>query len=170
MHGDRTENHGEDHMKRRSFLQNVAVASAAINWPSRKSESVLATTIESPPTPTPDIAGHTLVCSFKIDTTNWKVYEDLRTREGVLTFISSRGDARVLGKSAEATFAESDPPHLGLSMNEIGLSDADLLADRLLAGSGDPDPEMVKAAAPPLGSFTPPTTAGAPGTGPNPRT
>ena len=44
-------------MKRRSFLQNVAVASAAINWPSRKSESVLATTIESPPTPTPDIAG-----------------------------------------------------------------------------------------------------------------
>src|SRR6185503_8058866 len=105
-------------MKRRSFLQNVAVASAAINWSSRRPESVLATTIESPPLPAPDVEGHTLICSFKIDTATWKVYEDLRTREGGLNFISSRGDQRVLGKSAEATFDESDPPHLGLSMND----------------------------------------------------
>jgi len=155
-------------MNRRSFLQNAAVASAAISMSSRRPESVLATTSESPLMPAPDVEGHTLICSFKIDTTSWKVYEDLRTREGVLTFISSRGDSRVLGKSAEATFSESDPPHLGLSMNDIGLTDADLLADRLLAGGGDPEPEKVKAAAPPLGSATPPTTPGAPPA--NPRT
>src|SRR6185295_16931806 len=95
-----------------------------------------ATISESALIAAPDTEGHTLVSTFKIDTTTWKVYEDLRTREGVLTFISSRGDSRVLGKSAEATFADSDPPHLGVSMNDIGLADADLLADRLLAGGG----------------------------------
>ncbi len=57
----------------------------------------------------------------------------------------------MLAKSAEATFGEANPPWLGLSLKEIGLSDADLLADRLLA-NGDPDPEMVKSAGPPLGS------------------
>jgi len=61
----------------------------------------------------------------------WSVYEDLRTREGVLTFISSRGAARVLGKSAEATFAESDPPHLGLNMNDVGLAAGLIVQDDL---------------------------------------
>jgi hypothetical protein len=148
-------------MNRRRFLQNAAVASVSVNYFSRTAESVAAT----PPVVSLDTEGHTLVCQFKIDTTTWKVYEDLWNREGVLTFTSSRGDTRVLTKSAEATFAEAEPAHLGLSMNDIGLADADLLADRLLAGGGDPDPEMVKAAAPPLGSFTPPATAGAPAGG-----
>ncbi|HEV2690280.1 MAG TPA: hypothetical protein VGV35_17100, partial [Bryobacteraceae bacterium] len=44
-------------------------------------------------------------------------------------------------------------------LNEIGMAGADLLADRLLQ-NGDPDPELVKAAAPPLGSSTPATPGG----------
>src|SRR5260370_5955523 len=149
-------------MNRRSFLQNVAVASAAISLSSKTNEAAAAMHTESARMVAYDIEGHCLISQFKIDTTTWKVYEDLRTREGVLTFISSRGQARVLGKSAEATFAEAEPAHLGLSMNDIGLADADLLADRLLVGGGDPDPEKVKAAAPPLGSATPTTPPGAP--------
>lgn len=117
-----------------------------------------------------DTQGYTFICEFKIDAITWKVYEDLRTREGEMSFISSRGEKRVLGKSAEATFAEADPPHLGLNMNEIGLANADLLADRLLAGGGDPDPERVKAAAPPLGSATPSGPPGSPPAVANPRT
>src|SRR6266498_6005902 len=142
-------------MNRRQFLENAAVASAGAMVISAKPENAPTFAHERLSIGPPDIEGHTLVCSFKLDTSSWKVYEDLRTREGVLTFISSRGNSRVLGKSAEATFTESDPPHLGLSLNDIGLADADLLADRLLAGGGDPDPEKVQAAAPPLGSFTP---------------
>src|SRR5437867_10341656 len=156
-------------MNRRRFLQDVVVASAAATTISAKAEVVERFANETTPSGPPDITGHTLVATFVLDGTQWKVYEDLRTREGVLTFVSSRGEARVLGKSAEPTFAEAEPAHLGLSMNGIGLADADLLADRLLAGGGDPDPEKVKAAAPPLGSATPATPPGAPAIA-NPRT
>ena len=156
-------------MNRRRFLENVVVASAAATTISAKAEVVGSFADEPTPPVPPDITGHTLVGTFALDGTRWEIYEDLRTREGVLTFISSRGASRVLGKSAEPTFAEAEPAHLGLSMNDIGLADADLLADRLLAGGGDPDPEKVKAAAPPLGSATPATPTGAPAIA-NPRT
>src|SRR5437773_448445 len=159
----------ETSMNRRHFLQNVVVASAAATTISAQAEVVERFANETTPSVPPDITGHTLVGTFVLNGTQWKVYEDLRTREGVLTFISSRGASRVLGKSAEATFAEAEPAHLGLSMNDIGLADADLLADRLLAGGGDPDPAKVKAAAPPLGSATPTTPPGAPAIA-NPRT
>src|SRR5215472_5865581 len=155
-------------MNRRQFLENAAVASTAAIVTSRKVDAVATADSNSLPVALPDVAGHTLICTFNKDGDTWKVYEDLRTREGALTFVSSRGDSRVLRKSAEATFAEADPPHLGLNMSDIGLADADLLADQLLAGGGDPDPEKVKAAAPPLGSGTPPATPGAPPA--NPRT
>src|SRR5215471_15103309 len=121
-------------MNRRHFLRNAAVASVGVKYfadvPVPEQPSLLEPDKDSRE---PDLEGHTLVCTFERDGSNWKVYEDLRAREGVLTFVSSRGQSRVLRKSAEATFAESDPPHLGLSMNDIGLADADLLADRLLA-------------------------------------
>ena len=42
-------------------------------------------------------------------------------------------------------------PYLGLALKDIGLSSPDLLADRLLQ-DGDPDPEKVKSAAPPIAS------------------
>jgi len=161
-------------MNRRIFLQNAAIASTAVKYLTvATAKASPATANEVPNTlaaEMPNVNGHTLVSEFKLGTTSWKVYEDLSTREGGLTFVSSSGASRVLGKSAEATFAESAPPHLGLSMDEIGLSGPDLLADKLLAGGEDPDPEQVKAAAPPQGSFTPPTTAGGPPGGGNPRT
>ena len=100
--------------------------------------------------PMPD-ATSAPICEFQLEGVTWAVREDLHERDGALTFVSSKGERRVLAKSAEATFGEANPPWLGLSLKEIGLSGADLLADRLLA-NGDPDPEMVKSAGPPLGS------------------
>lgn len=149
-------------MDRRRFLQNLAVTTASISYFSKSTEALAAEREkaiahgELGPDPqlhqAPDVEGHTLVAEFRLGAVDWKAYEDLRTREGVITFLSSRGGARILPKSAEATFAEANPPYLGLSLDDIGLADADLLADKLLEGGGDPDPEHVKAAAPPLGS------------------
>jgi len=111
--------------------------------------------------PAASIEGHTLVAEFTRNGTAWKVYEDLRTRDGNITFVSDRAGQRVLRKSAEAAFAETEPPHLGLSMDDIGVSGADLLADKLLASGDDPDPALVKSAAPPQGA-PPPRPAGQP--------
>lgn len=141
-------------MDRRRFLKNLAVTAAGVE---RSSNSGDTGRPEEAPEPAPDAIsdtdGHTLVCEFTIGSTAWKVYEDLRTREGSITFLSTQGGKRLLTKSAEATFAVADPPYLGLALKDIGMSGADLLADRLLQ-NGDPDPELVKAAAPPLGSAT----------------
>ena len=144
-------------MDRRRFLQRTAVATAAAYLPGPRpvganghidlrafSSTLIAET-------NVDVAGHTLISEFTMDSTKWKVYEDLRTREGAITFISSAG-ARVLTKSAEASFAEETSPYLGLTLRDIGMSARDLLAERLLEGGNDPDPDRVKSAAPPLGS------------------
>jgi hypothetical protein len=139
-------------MDRREFLQSLAATAASIETLSEVSNAA------QPGEPAGgrvvDVDGHTLICEFKINTVSWKVYEDLRTRDGALTYVSSAGGSRVFAKSAEASFAEAAPPYLGLSMSDIGMSGADLLADKLLAGGDDPDPEMVKSAAPPQGSAT----------------
>jgi hypothetical protein len=97
------------------------------------------------------IEGHHHLAAFDLDGETWKAYEDFRTRDGVLTFVSAKGPARVLRKSAEAVFPEDGPQYLGLSLREIGLAGPDLLADRLLAG-GDPDETQVRRAAPPMDS------------------
>ena len=97
------------------------------------------------------VEGHTLLCTFGRDSVVWKVYEDLRTRDGALTFVSSAGFARVLPKTAEPVFADDGPPWLGLDLKDIGLADRDLLADKLLA-EGDPSEEQVRRAAPPMDS------------------
>jgi hypothetical protein len=130
-------------MDRRGFLQTVAVT-AAFDCVAAAAQTAAS-----------EQQGYTLICEFAYGSTNWKVFEDLRARDGAITFVSSHGERRVLAKSAEASFATADPPHLGLSMNDIGMSGADILADRLLASGGDPDPEVVKSAAPPQGSFIP---------------
>src|SRR5437764_8375131 len=144
-------------MDRRRFLQRTAVATAAAYLPGPRpvganghidlrafSSTLIAET-------NVDVAGHTLISEFTMDSTKWKVYEDLRTREGAITFISSAG-ARVLTKSAEASFAEETSPYLGLTLKDVGMSARDLLAERLLEGGNDADPDRVKSAAPPLGS------------------
>jgi hypothetical protein len=147
-------------MDRREFLRDLGVTSAVLGYvatnaaaASRAKAPEFDSTLELGLSSgsAPDVAGHTLVCEFKIAGSGWKVYEDLRVRDGAITFISSAGVSRVLGKSAEATFADADPPHLGLKLADIGMSGPDLLADKLLQ-HGDPDPEQVKAAAPPQGT------------------
>ncbi len=152
-------------MERRKFLKDLAAVAAATGCltgsvkPGEHSGETtnLGTAFEATATSGAglDIEGHTQISEFKIDATIWKVYEDLRTREGVITFVSAKGEARVLRKSAEASFAEADPAYLGLDLKDIGTTGADLLAERLLANGGDPDPVKVRSAAPPLGSSSP---------------
>jgi hypothetical protein len=142
-------------MDRRRFLQ-VAAASATLLPDLAASPDALAQKASSPATPRglvdkADVEGHALLSEFTRRGESWKVYEDLRVRDGVITFVSSAGAARNLQKTAEATFADDGPQYLGLELKEIGMSAADLLADKLLA-HGDPDEEAVRRAAPPMDS------------------
>jgi hypothetical protein len=141
-------------MDRRQFLESAALTTAAKLLPSAlrspaADPGILHADLNL--SPAADIEGHTLVCEFSHDSTYWKVYEDLRTSEGAITFVSPSGSL-VLTKSAEAAFAEAGTLYLGLNLNDIGMSAADLLADKILQSGDDPDPEQVKSAAPPLGS------------------
>jgi hypothetical protein len=131
-------------MDRREFIRNIALTAAAQTLTAQSSEA-------------PDTAGHTLQCEFQYDNTAWKVYEDLRTREGAITFVPARGTARVMGKRLEAVFSQAAVPFLGIPQQEIGASLPDLLADKLLSGGGDPDEIQVRDAAPLIGGPLPPT-------------
>lgn len=147
-------------MRRRRFLQHLAATAAGMPYlptvlrpvahtaPVTSSSVTVVEDIGSEA----DVEGHTLLCEFEHSGRKWKAYEDLRQREGAITFLSNQNTKRVLTKSAEAVFAESGKPYLGLNLDEIGLSGADLLADRLLLGGDDPDPLLVRAAAPPQAS------------------
>lgn len=141
-------------MKRRDFITNLAGTAASVAL--TRATGALTRPDNQTSSSSSSLDGYTLVAEFKHNATSWKVYEDLRSREGDITFVSAAGASRVLRKSAEAAFAEAEPAHLGLSMEEIGLSGPDLLADKLLAGGDDPDPAAVKSAAPPQGAPPPP--------------
>ncbi len=152
-------------MNRRKFLQNVGCTAATL---ALTKDLFSLDQSRGPITPGPlvkaaDVTGHTLVCEFDLNGVHWEAYEDLRTREGAITFVSPRG-ARVLTKSAEAAYPDEGPTHFGISMDDIGMSGPDLLADKLLEGGDDPDPAMVMKAAPPQGSrqYQRQQTAGAP--------
>jgi hypothetical protein len=148
---------------RRRFLQTAAAGAAAAGALGTAAQqkttphTYTALALGNTPADRADVTGHTLTCSFPYEGQTWKVYEDLRTRDGVLTFVSGSGRARVMTKSAEACFASTGPEHLGLSIEEIGMAGPDLLADKLLAGGGDPEEDQVRAAAPPMHSFHPST-------------
>jgi hypothetical protein len=147
-------------MDRRKFLQGIALTAAA--------SGVVAASLEAErrgPTSVgvqlqqmwadaspAGIEGHTRVCEFSRAEGLWSVYEDVRTRDGVMTFVSPGGKALVLTRQVEANFAGSGPLYMGLKLSDIGLTGADLLADALLKHGGDPDPEQVKSIAPPIGS------------------
>jgi hypothetical protein len=138
-------------MDRREFLQSLAVTAASM-------ETIAGSAAEAPqerPSATPKIEGHTLLCEFDYQGSRWKVYEDLRVREGAITFLSASGASRVLPKIAEPSFRENRPYYLGLSLDDIGMSGPDLLADKLLAHGDDPDEELVKSAVPPMGAPAP---------------
>lgn len=144
-------------MDRRSFLQNMAVGAATLNSlpalaigppEERATHGTIPGAVAADSVST---EGHTLLCSISRRGEQWKVYEDLRVRDGVITFVSSAGKARVLPKTAEAVFAEDGPQYLGLDLKDIGMSPRDLLADKLLA-NGDPNEDDVRRAAPPMDS------------------
>ena len=143
-------------MDRRRFLQTVAASAAAAKSlgamaaPKRIPDSMpnSSGTIKSTQV---ELNGHTLICTFTRKGETWKVYEDLRTRDGAITFLSSSGVARILPKSAEQTFANDGSQHLGLDLKDIGMSGPDLLAEKLLA-HGDPNEDETRRAAPPMNS------------------
>jgi len=134
-------------MDRREFLQSIALTTAV----AQALPAEAADTPEVPEQSAPDTAGHTLQCEFQYNNITWEVYEDLRKRDGSITFVPSRGTARVLRKRLEAVFSQAAVPFLGLSQQDIGNSLPDLLADKLLA-NGDPDEIQVRDAAPLIGS------------------
>lgn len=75
-------------MDQRRFLQSLAVTAACVE---SLSEAGNTTLLEAPVSSAPaDIEGHTFLCEFRLNQAAWKVYEDLRTREGALTFVKIR--------------------------------------------------------------------------------
>ena len=142
-------------MDRRRFLQNLTVTTCAFRDLVNNSDFANGPSIIDLPTSVPDkeidTDGYTQVSEFKAGPAVWKVYEDLRTRDGSLVFKSSHGAAKLLPKSAEPAFDEATTPYLGLKLDEIGTTPRDVLADKLLE-NGDPDLQTVKLAAAPQGS------------------
>jgi hypothetical protein len=143
-------------MDRRDFLQSMVAAAASVEaLAAKRRASGEAATSHSPKAAGKtdvrvSVDGYTPVASFRRGSALWKVYEDLRTRDGSMVFISSAGETRKLDKSAEAAMAEGNL-YLGLDLQEVALSPTDLLAERLL-GNGDPEPETVRSVAPPMAS------------------
>jgi hypothetical protein len=141
-------------MDRRKFLKGMAASAAGLELLEGGADSqlpihkVLRRKVNA--TQPVSVEGYTLVSEFKANVSAWKVYEDLRTRDGSLAFVSSSGTTLALRKSAECSMPEG-VPYLSLDLKDIGLSSADLLAHRLLK-DGDPDPEAVRTAAPPMAS------------------
>jgi hypothetical protein len=147
-------------MDRRKFLQGIALTAAVsgVSAASLEAEGREVASIHSDigtnwadATPA-GIEGHTRVCQFPRAEGTWSVYEDLRTRDGVMTFVSPAGKALVLTRRVEANFPGPGPLYMGLKLSDIGLTGNDLLAEALLKQGGDPDPEQVKSIAPPIGS------------------
>jgi hypothetical protein len=93
-----------------------------------------------------------IVCRFEDGKRHWRVHENRADPDAPIVFIADDGDTIMLGKRLEPAFAPDTPPYFGLKLEDVALADADLLADRLLAHGGDPDPERVRLAAPPLAS------------------
>ena len=140
-------------MDRRDFIKSVTASTAVLHTLAARAGSMDPTTstsgaINASAAP---IEGHARLATFTRDGATWTVYEDLRVRDGVLTFVCSDGTARVLRKTAEATFTDDGPQYLGLELKEICMADADLLATKLLA-DGDPREDEVRRAIPPMNS------------------
>jgi hypothetical protein len=140
-------------MRRREFLQGIAATATSLEILSR---SIGASAQTAPVRRAPrknqavSLEGYTLVAEFNAEARSWKAHEDLRIRDGSVVFVASSGETRILAKTAELSTQEG-PLYLGLALKDIALSAPDLLANRLLQ-DGDPDPEKVKSAAPPMAS------------------
>ena len=118
-------------LDRRAFLRSAATA-AAIGVPKgspQAAETVVrgALAAEKPAVKRKDTLW---LRPFAMDPKSGKVYEDLRSRDGALVFVSPKR-SHVLEKSAYATFAEAKPPYLGLDIKDIGMAGPDLLASKV---------------------------------------
>jgi hypothetical protein len=71
----------ESQFDRRRFLRGLALTAAGLEY---VSSLKLDAASES------DMEGHTLICEFQIEAATWKVYEDLRSRNGGITFVAPR--------------------------------------------------------------------------------
>ncbi|ROQ23268.1 Tat pathway signal protein [Gallaecimonas pentaromativorans] len=138
-------------MDRRHFLQSMAAATAALAvMDAKATPAPLWAAVKTAPLADVDLSGYSLVCHFDEQGKRWAVYEDWQRQDGALVF-SQGQQALVLTKRLEATFAGDTPPYLGMALSKVALSDADLLADALLA-NGEPDETAVRTVAPPLAS------------------
>src|SRR5438552_9768720 len=99
-------------MHRRDFLQGMAATAAGLEMLARgvgasaQTRASITGRRRGKATTLVSLEGYTLVSEFKADGDSWKAYEDLKTREGPVVFVSSSGENRVLAKSAEAAMAE----------------------------------------------------------------
>src|SRR5438477_13118874 len=116
-------------MERRTFLKDLAAMTAATRcltdsvkpgeYLGKATDLGTAFEISATSGAGLDIEGHTQISEFKIDATIWKVYEDLRTREGAITFVSANSGGRALRKSAGASFPEARPAYLGVVLKDF---------------------------------------------------
>ena len=148
-------------MDRRRFLQGLAASGAVAGmggWSVGDARPAAGTPPATPVAPPPrlpatalPIEGHARIAAFALEGAAWTVFEDLRTPDGTLTLLGPEGGC-ALGKRTEPCATDGAvPPYLGLALKDVALADADLLAARLLE-RGEPDPEQVRLAAPPLAS------------------
>src|SRR5881394_957210 len=102
-------------MDRRDFLQSMAVAAASLEAlagsPVAADSGLIALANGSQRASLDPVStdGCTLLCEFKRRSLLWKVYEDLRSRDGSIIFVSAIGETRELTKSAELSMAEGTP-------------------------------------------------------------
>ena len=82
----------------------------------------------------------------------WVVKEDLTGMEGTMTLTGPDGRSHLLKRFMEECESPSNGCYCGLDFGTLAIAERDLLAERLLAGGGDPDPLAVRAAAPPIDS------------------
>ncbi|MCQ8278565.1 Tat pathway signal protein [Acetobacteraceae bacterium KSS8] len=92
------------------------------------------------------VQGYAVGPVIRHDGAEWRVHEDRARPDGDLVLIRADGAGLRLGKRLES-YEPLAAPFLGLDPAHLGQNGADLLADRLLAGGGDPDPAQVRDAA-----------------------
>lgn len=112
-------------------------------------------------------SSHTLVQvipSAKAHPSRFAILEDFSQVEGRILFIDVHGVQLDLRKSAEKTSADSAALYRGHSIAEIKDSDSDLLADEILANSGDPAYDEVASILPPIRKLTTYSFVGTPDT------
>lgn len=89
----------------------------------------------------------------------YAILEDFQRQDGRILFVDGTGVRLELAKSLEPSNVDSKSLYLGLSRAQIEASETDILAERILVASGDPDFNTVASVFPPLqniasGTFT----------------